>query len=434
MFALVDGTNFYVSCERVFQPRLEGVPVVILSNNDGSVVSLSAEAKASGIRRGVPYFEIREQLRRLQGHALSSNYALYGDLSARFMRRLASHAPIEIYSIDEAFLDLHGMERYLLPPLRIAREAKQDVLACTGLPSCVGVAPTKTLAKVANRLAKKYAELQGVLVLDTESRRERALRALPVGDVWGIGGQYARTLQQHGLATAWQLAGVSEGWARKYLGGIVGWRLVQELRGQPCQGLLPSEDGSLRRQSLSYSRTFGQVLQDREAVWGAVSTYLIKAAEKLRAQGDEAHIVTVYLSKNRFDPGLVGPAGRSATLTLPGGPTADTLRLLQVGRGLLDRLWEPGAAYTKAGVVLDGLEPPGQGRQLDLFTSPAAPAAAGRPELMQCLDQLNAKFGRGKVTVGCAVAPAGEAAPWQSKSQWRSPAYTTRLEDLLFIN
>ncbi|MDU0372124.1 Y-family DNA polymerase [Hymenobacter endophyticus] len=434
MFALVDGTNFYVSCERVFQPRLEGVPVVILSNNDGSVVSLSAEAKAYGIRRGVPYFEIRELLRHRQGQALSSNYALYGDMSGRMMRRLAAHAPIEIYSIDEAFLDLHGMERYIQAPGGIGRDAKRDVLACTGLPTCVGVAPTKTLAKAANRLAKKYPELQGVLVLDTESRRERALRALLVEDVWGVGRQYALALQQKGVATAWQLAGVGEAWARKHLGGVVGWRLVQELRGQPCQGLLPSEDGTLRRQSLSYSRTFGQPLQLFDAVWGAVSTYLIKAAEKLRAQGDEAHILSIYLSKNRFDPQLQGPAGRTATLTLPMGPTADTLQLLHYGRQLFGRLWEPGNAYTKAGVVLDGLESRERPRQLQLFAPEPGPTPKGRPELMQCLDQVNARFGRGKVTVGCAVPSGGEGAPWQSKSQWRSPAFTTRLEDLLLIN
>ncbi|RSK49391.1 Y-family DNA polymerase [Hymenobacter rigui] len=440
MYGLVDGNNFYVSCERVFQPRLDGRPVVVLSNNDGNVVSRSAEAKQLGIAMGAPFFEVRELLRHHQGQALSSNYALYGDMSRRVMARLAEHVPaVEIYSIDEAFLDLQGLTTFCGTLDARALRIRQDVLRCTGIPTCVGMAPTKTLAKVANRLAKKYPELQGILRLDTESRRERALRALPVEDVWGIGHQYARKLYDHGIRTAWDLSQVGEVWARKHLGGIVGWRLIQELRGQPCQGLLPSEDGTLARQSISCSRSFGHRLTAFDDLWGAVTTYLSRAAEKLRAQHDQAHILTVFLSQDRYDTRLPPPYTRSATLTLPGGSTSNTLQLLAYGRRLLEKLYEPGRQYVKAGVVLDGLEPPGRGQQLSLF-APAAEALIPAPEpgraqqLMQTLDTLNRQFGRGTVRPAASITAAGQPAPWQGKARHKSQAFTTRLEDLLTVS
>ncbi|TYZ12706.1 Y-family DNA polymerase [Hymenobacter lutimineralis] len=439
MYGLVDGNNFYVSCERVFQPRLENRPVVVLSNNDGAVVSRSAEAKQLGIPMGAPFFEVRELLRRHQGHALSSNYALYGDMSRRVMARLADHVPsVEVYSIDEAFLDLHGLTTFCGSLDTRARAIRRDVLACTGIPTCIGMAPTKTLAKVANRLAKKHPELGGVLRLDTASRRERALRALPVGDVWGVGRRYADKLAAHGIRTAWELSQVSEAWARKHMGGVVGWRLVQELLGQPCQGLLPSEDGTLARQSISCSRSFGQRLFLFEDIWGALTTYLSRAAEKLRAQGDQAHILTVFLSQDRYDTRVPPPYTRSATLTLPGGPTSNTLQLLSYARRLLAKLYEPGRQYVKAGVVLDGLEPPGRGQQLSLFGAAddiiIPPADTGRThQLMHTLDTLNRRFGRGTVRAAATAVAGAQPAPWQGKAQHRSPAYTTRFDDMLIV-
>ena len=439
MYGLVDCNNFYVSCERVFQPRLDNRPVVVLSNNDGAVVSRSAEAKQLGSAMGAPFFEVRELLQQHQGHALSSNYALYGDMSRRVMARLAAHAPaVEVYSIDEAFLDLHGLTTWCGTLDARVQSLRRDVLACTGIPTCVGVAPTKTLAKVANRLAKKHPELHGILRLDTASRRERALRALPVADVWGIGYQYAGKLAAHGIRTAWELSQVSEAWARKHLGGVVGWRLVQELLGQPCHGLLPSEDGTLARKSISCSRSFGQRLATFADLWGAVATYLSRAAEKLRAQGDQAHILTVYISQDRYDTRVPPPYTRSTTLTLPGGPTSDTLQLLAYARRMLERLYEPGRVYAKAGVVLDGLEPPGRGQQLSLFAPASSPAANSlsdvrAQQLMHTLDALNRQFGRGTVRPAATVTPAGQPAPWQGNARYRSPAFTTRLEDLMVV-
>lgn len=455
MFGLVDCNNFYVSCERVFQPRFEGRPVVVLSNNDGNLISRSAEAKALGLKMGDPYFQVKDVLRQHDVAVFSSNYALYGDMSRRVMYHLGQVAPaVEIYSIDEAFLDLSGLETYLRPYLgnleAYAHKVRAGVRQRTGIPTCMGVAPTKTLAKLANRIAKKNAELDGVLYLDSAERRTWALRQVPVGDVWGVGRQYAAKLTAASIDSAADLARVSDAWARKHLGGVVGARLVQELQGRPCAGLHASEDGTLSRQSISCSRSFGRPLSAFADVLAAVAAFLSRAAEKLRAQGDMAHVLTVYLSKNRFDPRVPPPYSRSATLTLPGGPTADTMQLLSYARVLLKRIWEPGTAYHKAGVVLDGLEPPGTGQQLDLFAPAAAPLVlpekpallTRRPNLMASLDALNERFGRGTVRVATAVpapkqlAPAGPASrlPWEGKAQWRSPAFTTRLEDLLVVN
>jgi DNA polymerase V len=455
MFALLDCNNFYVSCERVFQPRFEGRPVVVLSNNDGNLISRSAEAKALGLKMGDPYFQVKDVLHQHNVAVFSSNYALYGDMSRRVMYHLGQVAPaVEIYSIDEAFLDLAGMETYLRPYLgnldTYARNVRAGVKSRTGIPTCVGIAPTKTLAKLANRIAKKNTELDGVLYLDSAERRAWALRQVPVGDVWGVGRQYADKLTAVGIDSAADLARVSDAWARKYLGGVVGARLVQELQGRPCAGLHASEDGTLSRKSISCSRTFGRPLSGYSDVLGAVAAFLSRAAEKLRAQGDAAHVLTVYLSKNRFATNVAPPFSRSATLTLPAGPTADTTVLLGYARVMLNRIWEPGMAYHKAGVVLDGLEPPGTGQQLDLFTAAPAPLVlpekpallTQRPGLMASLDALNERFGRGTVRVATAVPAPGNSPtagngtrpPWEGKAQWRSPAFTTRLEDLLLVN
>lgn len=448
MFGLIDCNNFYVSCERVFQPRLEDKPVVVLSNNDGCIISRSAEAKALGLKMGDPYFQVKELLRQHHVQVFSSNYTLYGDMSRRVMHYLGQTVPgVEIYSIDEAFLDLGGLERHLQGHIggdldTFARRIRAQVDKRTGIPTCVGVAPTKTLAKLANRIAKKSPALGGVLYLDSAERRAWALKQVAVGDVWGIGRQYAQKLTAAGIDSAADLTKVSEAWARRMLGGVVGARLVRELQGYPCSGLHPSEDGTLSRKSITCSRTFGRPLSAYGDVQGAVAAFVSRAAEKLRAQEDQAYVLTVYVQKNRFDPRVPPPYSRSATLTLPNGPSADTLVLAQYAQHLLSRLWEPGTVYHKAGVVLDGLEPPSSGQQLGLFETPAARPApvptvsSERPQLMATLDGLNARFGRGTVRLGSAVpaGPAGVRPPWQGQAQWQSGAFTTRLEDLLTVD
>ncbi|TGE20907.1 Y-family DNA polymerase [Hymenobacter metallicola] len=430
MYALVDCNNFYVSCERAFQPQLEGKPVVVLSNNDGCLISRSAEAKALGLKMGEPYFQVKPLVQQHAVRMFSSNYALYGDMSGRVMHYLSSVVPeVEIYSIDECFLDLHGMEPYLGPLAEQAAGWRHEVRRRTHIPVCIGIAPTKTLAKLANRLAKKSPTMEGVCYLDTDGRRQWALAQTPVEDVWGIGGQYAHKLYAQGIRTAAQLAGQSEAWARKQLGGVVGARLVRELQGTPCQGLQPSEDGTLSRKSIACTRTFGQPLSAFADVLGAVAHFASKAAEKLRRQGSAANVLTVFISKNRFgtEP---PPHTRSVVLTLPTG-TSDTIELLRHARAALKRIWEPGAVYRKAGVVLDGLETAGQ-QQLLLFEPNEQ--AERRAKLMADLDKVNQRFGAGKVKFATAQLPKGEyTAPWAGQHQWQTPAYTTCWEDLLCI-
>ncbi|SFQ48468.1 Y-family DNA polymerase [Hymenobacter arizonensis] len=427
MFALVDCNNFYVSCERAFQPRLEGRPVVVLSNNDGCIVSRSAEAKALGIAMGEPLFKVKDLVQAHGVQALSSNYALYGDMSGRVMGHLASKAPeLEIYSIDEAFLSLHGMERWGLDGY--AREIRAEVKKRTHIPTCIGLAPTKTLAKLANRVAKKDPSLGGVLLLDSPERRTWALARVPVEDVWGIGRQYATKLHALGITTAAGLAQCSEAMARQHLGGVVGARLVRELQGFPCQALSPSEDGTLKRQSIACTRTFGKSLSAFEDIVGAVAAFASRAAEKLRRQGSVASVLTVFLSQDRFG-NTPPPHTRSAQTTLPVA-SSSTPELVRFARALLGRLWQPGVVYKKAGVILDGFEKGGEG-QLSLF----APDGGERVErLMQKLDALNQRFGKGSVQVATALGsrmPTGKSTtPWHGQQQRRTPAYTTCWEEL----
>ncbi|MDO7846276.1 Y-family DNA polymerase [Hymenobacter sp. M29] len=426
MYALVDCNNFYVSCERAFQPRLETRPVVVLSNNDGCIVSRSAEAKALGIPMGEPLFKVKPLMEQHGVVALSSNYALYGDMSHRVMSYLASQAPeVEIYSIDEAFLSLHGMERYHGPLDAYARRIRTEVKRRTHIPTCIGLAPTKTLAKLANRVAKKDPSLGGVLLLDSPERRQWALERVAVEDVWGIGRQYATKLHEMGITTAAGLARCSEAVARKHLGGVVGARLVRELQGYPCHKLNPSEDGTLARQTIACTRTFGKPLSQFEDILGAVASFASRAAEKLRRQESAASVLTVFLSQNRFDT-TPPPHTRSAQVTLPVASN-DTTELIRVARALLGRVWQPGTVYVKAGVVLDGFEKGGN-EQLSLF----APDRHERVErLMQKLDSLNSRFGKGSVLVATALGSSTKhAGPWKGQQQHRTPAYTTKWNEL----
>ncbi|WP_133272475.1 Y-family DNA polymerase [Hymenobacter radiodurans] len=431
MFALVDGNNFYVSCERAFQPQLEGVPVVVLSNNDGCVVSRSAEAKALGIPMGEPYFKIKPLVAQHGIRVLSSNYALYGDMSRRVMGYLANEAPeVEIYSIDEAFLNLTGMERWLGGLEAYGRRIRREVKQWTHIPTCVGIAPTKTLAKLANRIAKKTPVLEGVLYLDSEQKRQWALEQVAVEDVWGVGHQYATKLQAHGITTAAGLANVSDAWARKHLGGVVGARLVRELQGVPCLAMAPSEDGTLSRQSIACTRTFGQPLTAYQDVQGAVAAFTTRAAEKLRRQDSAVQLLTVFISKNRYgtEP---PPYTASATLTLPVA-TSDTAELIRYARAALKRLWQSNTTYKKAGVVFAGLEAAGQ-QQLSLFE--LTTQTPQRKRLMADLDELNTRYGTG--AVGFAVAQrykSSNRTSWAGKKEMRTPAYTTNLEELWRIN
>ncbi|UYZ64788.1 Y-family DNA polymerase [Hymenobacter weizhouensis] len=429
MYALVDCNNFYVSCERVFRPRLCGVPVVVLSNNDGCLISRSDEAKALGLKMGEPYFKVKPLLSQHGVQVFSSNYALYGDMSRRVMLVLSQVVPeVEVYSIDESFLNLGGLPTDADRLAELARTVREAVRRQVGIPVCVGVAPTKTLAKLANRLARRTPA--GVLVLASEPERAAALAATPVADVWGIGRRLAPKLLAAGIGTAAELAAAPEGWVRRQLGGVVGVRLWRELRGQPCLEWQPAAEDDddapgLVQHSVASTRSFGQPQREWDALREAVATFSARAAEKLRRQQLSANLLTVLLGTDRFAAARRGPATHTSVVALPLA-TDDTGELLHAALRGLRQLWRPGTAYVRAGVVLSGLEPAGQ-PQLTLF-NPADPARLQQQQrLMQALDGLNRRFGRNTVRYAVAGPPI---AAWAGRKAHCSPAYTTCWEEL----
>lgn len=417
LLALVDCNNFYASCERVFQPRLRGRPVVVLSNNDGCVIARSNEAKALGIAMGAPWHLHKDLFRREGVIVRSSNYSLYGDMSGRVMRILAEHAPeVEIYSIDEAFLDLSGLgERAELH----MRQLRDTVLTWTGIPVSVGIAPTKTLAKVANRLAKKRAATGGVLVLAEEACQTEALAQLELTDLWGVAGRLAQRLVALGIASPLALRAADPKFVRQHC-SVVMERMVLELRGIPCLSL---ESHPADRQTIMASRSFGRPVETRRELEEAVASYLSRAAEKMRRQDLVTSAVTVFGLSNRFKPEDRQYSG-THTVHLPVA-TADTSRLLKAALHGVARIWQPGIRYKKAGVICLDLQP-ATTAQSGLFHGVDSPE---RHALMSALDGLNRRYGRG--TVGFATAGTRQA--WSLRSERRSPRFTTRWAELLEV-
>jgi len=415
-FALVDGNNFYVSCERVFNPRLEGRPVVVLSNNDGCAVARSAEVKALGVKMGTPWFQMQGLAKRHGIIALSSNYELYADMSNRMMSVLATFSPEqEIYSIDECFLGLDGFER--MDSLAYGQTIRQRVRHWVGIPVCVGMASTKTLAKLANHCAKKgLAGHDGVCDFACLSETERAalFRSLPVNEVWGIGRRLAAQLAERGIQTVEALRLADPATLRQSF-SVVLERTQAELNGVSCLAL---EDVSPPRQQIQSSRSFGKYLHDLPSLEEAVASYISIAAEKLRRQQSLAGMLQVYLRTNphRTD----APQYQNAlTVPLP-TPTDDTLRLITVARWALKKIYRPGYAYQKAGVVLMNLCDAGT-VQGDLFSN-----RQDNPRLMQAMDRINATWGRGTLR----SAAEGIDKEWTMKREKKSPAYTTRWDQL----
>ncbi len=414
VFALVDCNNFYASCERAFDPTLEGRAVVVLSNNDGIVIARSNEAKKLGIAMGEPIFKIRGLIESGNVVVRSSNYALYGDMSARVMSVLADNAPaIEVYSIDESFLDLAG----LIDPDGFSRTLRHAVRKWTGIPVSIGIATTKTLAKVANRLAKKSPRADGVLDLSRNPTWiDQALRKTDVGDVWGIGYRSVVKLATQGIGTAYDLSRAEDGWIKKQL-GAVGLRTVMELRGVAVHTL---ETQPADKQTCCCSRSFGEATECFDDVRDAVVTYTSRAAEKIRADGLLTKVVQVFIMTDRFrkdDPQY----SNSVSVELE-CPTAMTATIISAALRGLKMLWRDGFAYRKAGVVLLELVRP-ENVPRDLF-SPPAPIRPVR--LMEALDEANKRFGRGTVTFG----QVQKSAPWQMRQGLKSPSYTTKWADL----
>jgi DNA polymerase V len=413
-YLMVDCNNFYASCERVFDPSLEGKPVVVLSNNDGCVIARSNEAKALGVAMGEPAYKREDFYAQSGVRVFSSNYALYGDMSARVMRTLGQFcAEAEIYSIDECFLMLRGLDSASL--LDTAREIRRTVRKWTGIPVGVGIARTKTLAKVANRLAKKG---DGVRLLENEDDIDRVLQGTEPGDVWGIGRRSARFLAACGVRTSLDLKRRPDDWVRRNL-TVTGLRTVLELRQTPCIAL---EDAPPPARSLVCSRSFGTRVESLTSLEEAVSAYVQRAGEKLRRKGLVAGAVQVFLETNRFQPGPQYSASRCRTLP---APTSDTLALHAPTLQLLRELHRPGYRYQKAGVVLLDLAPAGH-RQLS-FLEPRGEERTRREALMRVMDRVNTMHGRGTLTLAASGLGKKE---WHIRQERRSPHYTTSWAEL----
>lgn len=418
VFALVDGNSFYASCERVFRPDLDHKPIIVLSNNDGCVVARSAEAKALGIPMGVPLFQIRNEIRQHGIEVFSSNYELYADMSARMMASIASLVPrIEVYSIDECFADLTGL------PDRTAlgHAIRARVLQWAHIPTCVGIGPSKVLAKLANHLAKKNKAWNGVCnLVDMPSTELSALLdTVKAGDIWGIGRKLSVHLQGMGIHTAKQLRDAEPGSIRKRFGVVVE-RICRELAGISC---LELSEVNEPKQQIIRSRSFGQLVTDKAVLQAAIATHISSAAEALREQDTQASIINVFIHTNRFREQDLQYCG-SKTTSLP-APSSDTLILNQLAMRLLDQAYKPGYLYKKAGVMLAGIES-SQHQQTDLFAAKSDPA---RDKLMAAMDSLNTRYGRGTVQ----VATAAQSEDWRMCREKLSPCYTTRA-DQLFIS
>ena len=419
-YLMVDCNNFYASCERVFDPSLEGKPVVVLSNNDGCVIARSSEAKALGVVMGEPAYKREAFFSRSGVHVFSSNYALYGDMSSRVMRILAGFAAeTEIYSIDECFLLLRGLNAPSL--LQTAREIRRTVRQWTGIPVCVGIARTKTLAKIANRLAKKESG-DGVRLLEDEADIDGVLQGLETGDIWGIGRKSARRLSASGVHTALDLKGRDDDWVRRHL-TVTGLRTVLELRQIPCITL---EDAPPPARSLVCSRSFGTRIESLASLEEAVSAYVQRAGEKLRRKGLVAGAVQVFLETNRFQPGPQYAGSRCRALP---APTADTLALHGPALEILRDIHKPGYRYQKAGVILLDLSPV-TGRQLS-FLEPHGEEKTRRDRLMRVMDRINTVHGRGTLTLAASGLGKKE---WHMRQERRSPSYTTSWAELPVVH
>ncbi|RMF56777.1 MAG: Y-family DNA polymerase [Calditrichaeota bacterium] len=420
MFALVDCNNFYVSCERVFAPHLEGKPVVVLSNNDGCIVARSNEAKALGIKMGEPAFKRQDFLEQHRVAVFSSNYQLYGDMSERVMRTLAEIVPeIEIYSIDEAFLDLRSYRKnFNLEEL--ARHIQRRVKQWTGIPVSVGVAPTKTLAKVANHLAKKSPGKNGVCILSDPEEITDVLRTLPVEEVWGIGMQYQKFLNKHGITTALELRNAPDAWVKKHL-TVVGLRLVKELRGVSC---LPLEMVQAPRKGICTSRTFGNLVEDYESLREAIATFASNCAAKLRQQHSCTKMVSVFIYTNPF---LIDePQYSNCKMVLLPEATNVTPELVRYALWGLKLIYKPGYKYKKAGVLMTHIVPEDQ-VQTHLFYQVDRKRYTA---LMKSVDRIQQRMGKGTIK----YAVEGTRHPWKLRQERLSPQYTTRWSDILTIH
>lgn len=418
MFALIDCNNFYASCERVFNPSLNGKPVLILSNNDGCVIARSNEAKALGIPMGAPAFKFKEVIENGEVHVFSSNFALYGDMSNRVMTILGTFCPkMEIYSIDEAFLDFSGFDLYDLEAL--GRDIRKRVLQWTGIPVSVGFAHTKALAKVANRIAKKFTDRTGgVYKIDTEEQRIKALKWLKIEDVWGIGRQHARRLKEMNVLNAYQFTQLTDRWVRDMM-TVVGLRLKLDLQGEPTLQLEDVRD----KKSIATTRSFDHNYKDLTLIKERVASFAVSCAEKLRRQHCCCQSVMVFLHTNGFREDQP-QYSKNIVIKLPFA-TNSSIEIVKFAVMGLEQIFREGYGYKKAGVIVSDFSPEGN-QQLTLFDS----RNVKHIELMKAVDNINRSMGQQKVRL--AAQEPGRV--WKMKQERLSPRYTTNLNEIITVS
>ena len=427
MKAIVDCNSFYCSCERLFRPDLQQRPVVVLSNNDGCIVSRSDEAKALGVGMAAPYFEARPLIQKHNISVFSSNYNLYGDLSWRVMETLrhllGDASKVEVYSVDEAFIDLGDIPYESL--FDAAMNIRQTVEQWTGISVSIGVAPTKTLAKLANYLAKKdKAATQCVTVLATREEQVTAMKQTRVSNVWGVGGAYAKKLINLGITSAWELSTMPEEWAHTNMGGVTGIRLIRELNGLPSRDM---EKPLVSKKMIATTRMFGTPVTNIDDIKEAIATYTSRAAEKLRRQHSAAKVISVFIvpREQNYEVSFRRGATVSSHITLPAA-TSSTNELIKPAVQLVEGLYEQGKIYKKAGVMLAGLEPD-ESIQGNLFAT--GPQKYQRL-LMDMMDNINFSM-RDDVL---KFAASGLARDWKMRQELRSKRYTTRWEELYEVS
>ena len=409
--ALVDCNSFYVSCERLFNPKIQKKAVVVLSNNDGCVISRSREAKDLGIKMGEPYFKVKDLVKRNKVEVYSSNYALYGDISRRVMKVLKTFSPkVEIYSIDEAFIDLSfidekGVEDY-------GREIRSRVLKWTGIPTSVGIASTKTLSKVANHIAKK--EKAGVIYLNTNI--DEKLKKFPIEDVWGVGKQLSKFYHKNNIINAYDLKNVSNTWVKKGT-NVLGAKTAMELRGIPCIDLQIDQE---KRKNCCVSRSFGRKVKDLNELEESVITHCLNAAEKIRADDQIAKTITVFIRTSPFDKNR-RYYSNSKTIDLA-IPTSNSIELIKNAVKALTDIYKYGYAYQKAGIILSGLKDANQNDQ-NLLT----PLLENKSKkLMKAIDYTNTKYGRYAIS----IAQAGLSKGWKMRREHSSKIDTASFDSL----
>lgn len=422
MKAIVDCNSFYAACERLFLPSLYGKPVVVLSNNDGCIVSRSDEAKALGIAMAGPYYQHKQTIEKNDVAVFSSNYHLYGDMSWRVMETLRRLAPkVEVYSVDESFLDLAGIDEGML--MEYSLFLKHTTELWTGIPVSIGVAPTKVLSKVANKLAKKNkAGTGGVMILQSPAQQKAALQQTAVEDLWGVGSAGSKKLRMYNINTGWDLRNMSEEWGRKHLGGVVGARLIKELRGEPC---LEMKDQLEKKKIITTTRMFGKPVYELTSLQEAVATYISRVGEKLRRQQAAAKTITVFVVTNDYSSSYTyKPATQSLYTVLPYA-TSLTHILIAHALPLVYQLYQPGSKYLKAGVIASDIVPD-DAVQFNLFEK-----AAGKngEALMKMIDNINFGMRNDLLT----FASTGTNRDWKMRQELRSNRYTTRWDELCLV-